>query len=113
MTGLWAVTGLPHVRRSFNPGSVSLPDQKEGGGGPGCQLYSHQSACRVLHVSRRASILNMDGGRELKQGEESFYRTPEEGELEGAAWRAVKLWMQRRPGSLLRMPGEQIVRKIC
>ena len=79
------MTGLQHVRRSFNPDSVSLPDQKEGGGGLGCQLYSHQSACRVLHVSRRACILNMAGGRELKQGEESFFSMLEERELGGAA----------------------------
>ena len=85
MTRWWAMTELSHVRRSFNPGSVSLPDQKEGGGDPGCQFYSHQSACRVLHVSRRACILNMAGGRELKQGEESFYSTPEEKELGGVA----------------------------
>ena len=85
VTRLWAVIGLPHVRRSFNPGSVSLLDQKEGGGGPGCQLYSHQSACRVLHVSRRACLLKMAGGRELKQRKVVIFSMPEERELGGAA----------------------------
>ena len=85
VTRLWGITGLPHVKRSFNPGNVSLPDQKEGGGGPGCQLYSHQSACRVLHVSRRACLLKMAGGREFKQRKVVILSTLEERELRGAA----------------------------
>ena len=66
--------GLPHVRRSFNLGSVSLPDQKEGGGGPWCQLHSHQSACKVLHVSRRACLLNLVERGELKQEEKAIFQ---------------------------------------
>ena len=85
MTGLWAITGLPHVRRSFNQGSVSLLDQKEGDGGTGYERYSHQSACRVLHVSRRACLLNKARGSELKQERGVIFNTPEERELGGAA----------------------------
>ena len=78
------MTGLPHVRRSFNSGSVSLLDQKEGGRGNGCQFHSPQRTSRGLDVSWRVCILFQAGGSGLSLQKEIILSTPCRRELEGA-----------------------------